>query len=278
MVVATDAIGMGLNLPIRRIVFLETSKFDGTERRDLKAPEIQQIAGRAGRYGKFEVGFYTAEFNKEEIRQQYHTKIDPIQYAYLRFPRTLISIPSPMSVLLEQWSEMENPGIFWKGDMKEEIKLCQELEELSEDKRLIYDFAMIPFDSENEDLHDIWLELFSIAEAEDDTYNILHYLSNRPYASMDLDGLEHEHKKIGLLLYYSWKYSISEYSEALLERKHKVCDEMIRQLSRQNYAERTCPVCGVKLAWNWPYRVCNDCFGKTDNRSRNYRKYRRSRR
>ena len=44
-VVSTDAIGMGLNLPIRRVIFLDTRKFDGVERRDLKPAEIQQIAG-----------------------------------------------------------------------------------------------------------------------------------------------------------------------------------------------------------------------------------------
>src|SRR5699024_8029502 len=41
-VVATDAIGMGLNLPIRRVIFLDTGKFDGVERRELKPQEIQQ--------------------------------------------------------------------------------------------------------------------------------------------------------------------------------------------------------------------------------------------
>lgn len=44
-IVSTDAIGMGLNLPIRRIIFLETEKFDGVERRELTPAEIRQIAG-----------------------------------------------------------------------------------------------------------------------------------------------------------------------------------------------------------------------------------------
>lgn len=48
---STDAIGMGLNLPIRRVVFVETEKFDGVSRRNLNASEVRQIAGRAGRYG-----------------------------------------------------------------------------------------------------------------------------------------------------------------------------------------------------------------------------------
>jgi acylphosphatase len=50
-VAATDAVGMGLNLAIRRIIFSETSKFDGVRRRPLSVSEIKQIGGRAGRYG-----------------------------------------------------------------------------------------------------------------------------------------------------------------------------------------------------------------------------------
>lgn len=49
-VVATDAIGMGLNLDIDHISFAETAKFDGRNMRELFPPELAQIAGRAGRY------------------------------------------------------------------------------------------------------------------------------------------------------------------------------------------------------------------------------------
>lgn len=42
---ASDAIGMGLNLNISRIIFSTMKKFDGIEMRDLTVPEIKQIAG-----------------------------------------------------------------------------------------------------------------------------------------------------------------------------------------------------------------------------------------
>ncbi len=48
--VATDAIGMGLNLDLDRVVFASLTKFDGIEHRELTPAEIGQIAGRAGRY------------------------------------------------------------------------------------------------------------------------------------------------------------------------------------------------------------------------------------
>ncbi|MEM9453137.1 MAG: helicase-related protein [Myxococcota bacterium] len=48
--VATDAIGMGLNMDVDRVVFAALHKFDGRERRPLDLAELAQIAGRAGRY------------------------------------------------------------------------------------------------------------------------------------------------------------------------------------------------------------------------------------
>lgn len=60
VLVASDAIGMGLNLNISRIIFSTVRKFDGTEMRELTVSEIKQIAGRAGRYkSKFPVGEVT---------------------------------------------------------------------------------------------------------------------------------------------------------------------------------------------------------------------------
>ena len=48
--VATDAIGMGLNLDIKHVSFAKLSKFDGRKERNLYQNELAQIAGRAGRY------------------------------------------------------------------------------------------------------------------------------------------------------------------------------------------------------------------------------------
>ncbi|XP_078436287.1 ATP-dependent RNA helicase isoform X3 [Wolffia australiana] len=60
VLVASDAIGMGLNLNISRVIFSTLKKFDGIELRELSIPEIKQIAGRAGRYGsKFQTGEVT---------------------------------------------------------------------------------------------------------------------------------------------------------------------------------------------------------------------------
>lgn len=52
ILVATDAIGMGLNLPIDRVIFSSLVKYDGKCSRDLEGNEIRQIGGRAGRHGQ----------------------------------------------------------------------------------------------------------------------------------------------------------------------------------------------------------------------------------
>jgi ATP-dependent RNA helicase SUPV3L1/SUV3 len=56
ILVATDAIGMGLNLPIRRVLFSTLTKFDGQGDRTLSESEVHQIAGRAGRFGMHDEG------------------------------------------------------------------------------------------------------------------------------------------------------------------------------------------------------------------------------
>ncbi|KAK4383772.1 DExH-box ATP-dependent RNA helicase DExH16, mitochondrial, partial [Sesamum angolense] len=66
VLVASDAIGMGLNLNISRIIFSTLRKFDGVETRELTVSEIKQIAGRAGRYkSKFPVGEVTCQAAKD---------------------------------------------------------------------------------------------------------------------------------------------------------------------------------------------------------------------
>lgn len=54
--VATDVLGHGVNLPCETLLFAETTKFDGQERRPLEPWELAQIAGRAGRFGLVERG------------------------------------------------------------------------------------------------------------------------------------------------------------------------------------------------------------------------------
>lgn len=76
ILIATDAIGMGLNLPINRLFFSTMEKFDGEQTRLLHIGEIKQIAGRAGRYGFAEHGEVGILFdNSSEWRTLLHKAI-----------------------------------------------------------------------------------------------------------------------------------------------------------------------------------------------------------
>ena len=76
ILVATDAIGMGLNLPIRRVIFSNIHKFDGVASRPLNATEVRQIAGRAGRFGIYDTGYVSVLENDERFHIDHMLSVD----------------------------------------------------------------------------------------------------------------------------------------------------------------------------------------------------------
>ncbi|MDF1487460.1 DEAD/DEAH box helicase [Tessaracoccus caeni] len=67
VICGTDTLGVGINVPIRTVLFSTLSKFDGRRQRLLKAREFHQIAGRAGRAGFDTVGYVVAQAPDHEI-------------------------------------------------------------------------------------------------------------------------------------------------------------------------------------------------------------------
>ena len=88
--VATDAIGMGINMDLNNVYFSNLKKFDGKKLRRLKLSEISQIAGRAGRYlndGLFGITGDCGEISAEEIELLENHKIDEIHTIFWRNPK-----------------------------------------------------------------------------------------------------------------------------------------------------------------------------------------------
>jgi superfamily II RNA helicase len=67
VICGTDTLGVGINVPIRTVVFTALSKYDGTRTRILKAREFHQIAGRAGRAGYDTVGTVVVQAPEHEV-------------------------------------------------------------------------------------------------------------------------------------------------------------------------------------------------------------------
>ncbi|MEM7192485.1 MAG: helicase-related protein, partial [Pseudomonadota bacterium] len=104
--VATDAIGMGLNLHLDHVAFAAMRKFDGHTHRNLTPSEIGQIAGRAGRHmndGTFGVTGQAAPFDAEMIERLENHSFDQVGVLQWR-SRTLNT--SSLEALKESLREM----------------------------------------------------------------------------------------------------------------------------------------------------------------------------
>jgi len=85
--VATDAIGMGINMDLENVFFSNLKKFDGKKLRRLASSEIGQIAGRAGRYlndGSFGITGNCKEINSEEVNSLENHKFEEIKTLFWR--------------------------------------------------------------------------------------------------------------------------------------------------------------------------------------------------
>ncbi len=103
--VATDAIGMGLNMDIDHVAFGALRKFDGQKMRHLTTPELAQIAGRAGRYirdGSFgttnRLGFMRPSV-VEDIESHH---FDPVTFLWWRAAELDFSSPRALIASLDQ--------------------------------------------------------------------------------------------------------------------------------------------------------------------------------
>tara|TARA_B100001248_G_scaffold91278_1_gene67676 strand:- start:1471 stop:3936 length:2466 start_codon:yes stop_codon:yes gene_type:complete len=102
--IATDAIGMGLNMDINEIYFSNLKKFDGKKTRRLNLIEMSQIAGRAGRY-KNDGGFGTTgdceTLNSDEIEKIENHQLPDTKTIYWRNPKLDFKNPKQLIASLE---------------------------------------------------------------------------------------------------------------------------------------------------------------------------------
>ncbi len=97
--VATDAIGMGINMDLDHVYFSNLKKFDGKKLRKLNLSEIGQIAGRAGRYlndGNFGITGQCKEINAEEVELLENHKFEKIQFLFWRNSNLNFNTPNTL--------------------------------------------------------------------------------------------------------------------------------------------------------------------------------------
>ena len=103
--VATDAIGMGINMDLDHVYFSNLKKFDGKKLRKLNLSEIGQIAGRAGRYlndGSFGITGECKEINAEEVDLLESHKFEEIRYLFWRNSNLNFNNPTALIKSLDE--------------------------------------------------------------------------------------------------------------------------------------------------------------------------------
>ncbi len=265
--VATDAIGMGLNLPVRRIVFMQTEKFDGVSRRPLKVAEVKQIAGRAGRFGIYDKGYVSAlgETELEFIRGLYETREEPLTQVNLGFPQVLLDIDAPLDELMKIWYSVTPSEPFVKENIDEALYLYEQAKRYKnqidgfENKHLVYKMITCPIDIKDRRVVLLWLDYCRSYTAD--------VSLEKPQFYRDRKGgiAQYETYYKQLDLYYQFSHRMQKVIDEdwLSEQREKTEMRIMNYLTRgkQNYIAR-CKYCGRLLPLGSPFQVCDDCFGK----------------
>jgi ATP-dependent RNA helicase SUPV3L1/SUV3 len=256
---------MGMNLPIERLVFLEISKFDGTDTRLLKPAEIQQIAGRAGRRGIYDRGLWNALEGRELLESAIDLEIPQIETVYAGFPESLIGIEGKLSTILNEWRNIEAPSGYVLTGLDHEYDLCCWLEEKTDDKHLIYRLITIPFDEDDKDLRQLW-NSYSGHVLYDGTISLTRMRIAPPLSGMTLNEAEALYKQYDLAYAFLVKFGTEDEAEVILQYKKDLSGIIAELLKRARLPFKTCKYCGRRLRWNYPFGVCERCYKEMHGR------------
>ena len=198
--VTTDAIGMGVNLPIRRIIFMAIRKFDGEEVRELTSQEVKQIAGRAGRKGIYDTGYVAGVSDTHNlISRKLEVKDDIIKHAVIGPSEAILTIKSlPLNEKLVLWKTRESKiDYYTKMDISEYLLILEKIKRYKLKEEDQWDLLKVPFDVSSEELMDKFLEYVDevfVAKLEE--------ITKPTCFTGNLDDLEIYYQKINM--YYSF--------------------------------------------------------------------------
>jgi ATP-dependent RNA helicase SUPV3L1/SUV3 len=145
--VATDAVGMGINMDLDYVYFSNLKKFDGKKLRKLNISEIGQIAGRAGRYlndGSFGVTGDCKEVTAEDVELLENHKFDEIRTLFWR--NSILNFNNPFSLIK---SLEEKPQMGWLRKIHE----CEDEKAL---KYFLKDKSLISLKFDKKTLSLLW--------------------------------------------------------------------------------------------------------------------------
>ena len=252
IVVATDAIGLGISLPIKRVIFAETQKYDGKEFRQLTTAEINQIGGRAGRYGLHEYGEVLVIGSDPLVGEKLGRKVRAIRQACIGFPREVLATDYPMDLLLLAWDKMPKSEEFVRESMQDARILLRNLHKriTPENRELVYDLITCPVDTRSEELIIYWSKCASAI------------LKNKhvpePYFGEEtLQDCELQYKAYDV--HHQLLRRVGLEDDCTAQRK-AIC-ERIAELMKDSKVQyiRRCRSCGKELPIGAVFNYCDRC-------------------
>ncbi|MGL5635097.1 MAG: helicase-related protein [Sarcina sp.] len=224
IVITTDAIGMGVNLPIRRVVFLNTKKFDGDEFRELKSQEVKQIGGRAGRKGIYEVGYVsTIKGWSEFIRERIEEVDDVIKSAVLGPSEAILTIKGlKLKEKLALWKDKKSDIAYYrKMDILDYLIILDRIKKYKLSDKDEWKLLKVAFDVTQDDLMNTFLNFI-------DEYFILKYetLLKPECLSVNLTELEIYYQKINMYYSFSKNFNLALDIEWVKSERLRVSEEI----------------------------------------------------
>lgn len=263
VVVATDAIGMGVSLPIRRVVFCQTEKFDGISVRNLKTTEILQIAGRAGRFGKYPVGYVCTMKNPQLIEDALFKTPELLSEIKIPFPIEAIDTDYDLLALLKAWNNLPTQS-GKRANMASTIKLYETIRPLiteKVDKRLLFSLITCPIDENNNSLVAYWVLCCRA---------VLKGLEcPRPsFGTKSLANCELMYKAYDIRHQVLRRIGVEDDS---IEQKEALCEKINTFLKAEKSAFLLrCSRCGKPLPVGYSYGMCNACYRALEERKYGY--------
>ena len=261
VIVCTDAIGMGVNLPIKRIVFLETRKYDGVSLRKLNVSEIKQIAGRAGRKGIYDKGYVTAMSDRSLIKDALTAESNKIKKCYIGVPNSLLDINIDIIDALKTWSTMFVKGHYEKTDVTMIIFLLNKLKKLNIEasKEDLLKMATIPFEENNKAICALWEE-YCMMYSQGAVNLKKPILKKNVSSKKELDNLENYYKSLELNYSFGKNFNMMINNRYIALEKEDTANKINELLlTKLLDHERVCSICGKKLAWDCASDKCRIC-------------------
>ena len=230
ILITTDAIGMGVNLPIRRIIFLSVKKFDGEEVRFLTSQEVKQIAGRAGRQGIYDVGYVASVGNNAEVIKDKLLREDKIITEAVIGPSdAILRIKTlPLIEKLALWSTRKEALPYYrKMDISDYIIVLDRLKKYRLRETIEWSLLKVPFDVTSDELMEQFLfyvdELFV---AENDV------ISRPTILGGTLDELEIYYQKINMYYSFCKGFNLEFDVQWIYDERLKISEEINEILVR----------------------------------------------